>query len=440
MTSFRPLVRTARDLGGVLIVAALMSTPAVAQNQAESLSASFRKASQQVAPALVGIRPIGLARPLVKIPIPAAGPFRPGDFIPRGVLRGNEVESDILGSIGSGLVIDADRGIVVTTDGVLRGSSQVMVIFSDGTERPASQIRRDPRSDLTVLVVDLKGTNTTAASWGDSDALEPGDWVLALGATGGSPPSMSAGIYSAKRRGVGPASGLEWLETDTGGGPNYWGGPIVNLKGEVVAMSGTLPNGAPPGAPYVLPANRIRRIAADLVEFGQVRRGYLGVQVEPVDPMSREPGAIVISSVGAATPAAMAGMRPGDRIASANGRKLIFLGQLQAVIEETPIGNEVTLQIDRNGQRIEVKVRPQAQSAALESAATPRSRIEGARPRDPDRDRVRSRVVPARPVPQPANPADASEPSSLDPIPGADQPPDRPVPLPKNGRPEGSAS
>jgi serine protease Do len=438
MTSVGPIVRTARDLARVLFVAALMSVPAPAQNQAETLSASFRKASQRVAPSLVGVRPVGVSRPLVKLPIPNVGPFRPGDFIPRGVLRGDEVEAE---AIGSGFVIDADRGIVVTMAGVLLGSSQALVIFSDGTERPASQIRRDPRSGLLVLVVDVKGTNATAASWGDSDALEAGDWVLALGSAAGSPPSMSAGIFSARRRWAGPAVGDEWLETDTRLGAANVGGPLVNMKGEVVGINAWFAGrGRDHGTYSALPATRGRRIAADLVEFGQVRRGYLGVQVEPVDPLSGAPAAIVISSVGAGTPAATAGIRPGDRIVSANGQRLMFLGQLQAVIEGTPIGNEVTLQLDRNGQRIEVNVRPQAQTAAVESAAMPRSRIEGARPRDPVQNRVRSRVVPPRPVPQPGSPADASEPSSLDPIPGADQPPDRPVPAPKTTQPEGSAS
>jgi serine protease Do len=438
MSSVSPLVHAARDLGRLLIFAVLVSIPVAAQNQPDSLSASFRRAAERVTPALVGIRPIGVSRPLVTLPIPAVGPFRPGDFIPRGMQRGGETEAE---TIGSGFVIDADRGIVVTTEGVLRGSSQAIVMFSDGAERPVSQIRRDPRSELAVLVVDLKGLNSSAAAWGDSDALEPGDWVLAVGSGGGFPPSMSAGIYSARRRGVGLTPGDEWLETDTRLGGVNVGGPLVNLKGEVVGLCAGLPGRPrePGGTNYVVPAARVRRIATDLLEFGQVRRGYLGVQVEPIDVLSGAPGAVVISSVSAGTPAAAAGLRGGDRITSVNGRRLIWLGQLQSVVEETPIDGEVALTIDRNGQRIEVKVRTQAQPVASELGAMPRSRIEGARPRDAVRDRVRSRVVPARPAPAPANPKDGSEPSSLEPIPGLDQTPDRPAPVPSTPRPEGSA-
>ena len=135
--------------------------------------------------------------------------------------------------------------------------------------------------------------------------------------------------------------------------------------------------GEPGGMNHVLPASRVRRIAGELADFGQVRRGYLGVQIEPVEVLSGRlggsTGAVVISSVGSGTPAADAGLQPGDRIVSANGRRLAGLGQLQAAVEDTPIGEELTLLVDRNGQRIEVKVRPQAQPVAADSGGMPRA-------------------------------------------------------------------
>ncbi len=208
-------------------------------------------------------------------------------------------------------------------------------------------------------------------------------------------------------------------------------------------------NASLPGRPrelggfnHVLPAARIRRIATDLVQFGQVRRGYLGVQVEPLELVAGRtgaPGGVVISSVGAGTPAAAAGLRPGDRIVSANGRKLVMLGQLQAVVEETPIGEELTLLVDRNGQRLEVKVRPQAQPGPAALPGMPRSRIESDGRVDPGPGRVRSRVVPARPAPQPAKPSDSSDPTSLEPIPGAVQVPAQPAPASPSREPEGNA-
>ena len=202
MTTTQTLIRAARTVSIGWVFAAFLSIPVQAQNQAESLSASFRKAAQRVSPSLVGIRNLAPSRTF-NLPIPSVGPFRPGDFIPRGVLPGADLEVE---STGSGFVIDSDRGYVVTTEAVLRGSSQAMVVFSDGTERLASQIRRDPRSELIVLIVDVKGLNQSAATWGDASALEPGDWVLALGVARGSPPSLSAGIFSARRAGQPPSS------------------------------------------------------------------------------------------------------------------------------------------------------------------------------------------------------------------------------------------
>ena len=206
MWSKQSTIRVTALLALWAFMIALESKPAAAQNQAESLSASFRKAAQRVAPALVGVRPMGVSRPLVSVPIPNVGPFRPTDFIPRGVLRNsNEIEFD---TTGSGFIADFDRGIVVTSEGVLRGASQAVVVFSDGTDRVASQIRRDPRSDVAILVVDLKGLTATAVTWGESDAIEPGDWVLALGSAGGAPPSLSAGIFSARQTWAGFRAGM----------------------------------------------------------------------------------------------------------------------------------------------------------------------------------------------------------------------------------------
>ena len=286
--------------------------------------------------------------------------------------------------------------------------------------------------------------NASAASWGDSNALKPGDWVLALGLAGGSPPSMSAGIYSARRHGAGLLAADDWLETDTRLGAANLGGPLVNLKGEVVGISTAFAGragGEPGGMNRVLPASRVRRIAGELADFGQVRRGYLGVQIEPVEVLSGRPGgsagAVVISSVGSGTPAADAGLQPGDRIVSANGRRLAGLGQLQAAVEDTPIGEEVTLLVDRNGQRIEVKVRPQAQPVAADSGGMP-PRIESEIRRDSGRERARSRVVPARPR-RCSRGRLRRRPRRSTRYPGSRKTPARPSPVPPVPRPEGRA-
>ena len=224
----------------------------------------------------------------------------------------------------------------------------------------------------------------------------------------------------------------------------------MNLKGEVVGISTPFPGHLRQALGmmnHVMPATRARRIAADLLDFGQVRRGFLGVQIEPARVMPGRPFGgpepVIISDVTPGTAAAAAGLRPGDRIVSANGRQLFRLGQLQSLVEETPIGEEITLLIDRGGQRLEVKVRPQAQAVPAEQPGMPRTRIEGEiRPETPG-EQPRSRVVPANPPARPANPPARpanppkdSEPSSLDPIPADDLVPARPSAVPPDPRPE----
>jgi serine protease Do len=419
MNTTHTLIRAARNVLIGWVCATFLSIPAQAQSQAESLSASFRKAAQRVSPALVGIRSMSPTRPFT-VPIPSIGPFRPGDFIPSVVppIAIPEFESN-----GSGFMIDSDRGYVVTTDGVLLGSSQAMVIFSDGTERVASQIRRDQRSELVLLIVDVKGLNLSAATWGDANALEPGDWVLGLGVARGAPPSLSAGIFSTRRAGSAQHSGEEWLETDIRPSPAISGGPVVNLKGEVVGIDSGFPGrrDTPAGRNYVLPSARVRRIVTELADFGQVRRAYLGVDIEPSAFLPGRPpgqGTLVISGVRPNTPAAAAGLRGGDRIMSVNGKPLLSLGQLQSAVEGAPIGEELTLMVERGGKRIEVKVRPQAQPVPGGPGGGVRSRIEPEQEPGAARGRARGRQRAGQsdPAAPPVKPPDPETPE-LDPIP-----------------------
>jgi serine protease Do len=247
-----------------------------------------------------------------------------------------------------------------------------------------------------------------------------------LGAAESGPPVLSAGIFSARRTGSARGPGDEWLETDIRPSAATNGGPLLNLKGEVLGIVTSSPGRreAPPGRHHTLPSTRVRRIAADLADFGQVRRPYLGVDIEPVSVLPGRqsgPGSVVISGVRAGTPAAAAGLQGGDRILAANGKPVLSLGQLQSAVEATPIGEELNIQIDRGGQRIEVKVRPQAQPMPGSPGAGVRSRIEPDLERDAARGRIRSRQRGAQGdpgVPR-VKPPDPETPE-LDPIPKPD--------------------
>ncbi len=332
--------------------------PAFGQSEAESLSASFRKAAKRVLPAVVTVRPVGTPRPLDTLPGRGPGLFGPGP----GPLGPGMPPPE---SGGSGVVINAEKGYVLTNDHVVEGVARIEVTLHDGRPRVASQIRRDPKSDLALLVIDPDGL--IQADWGDSDALDTGDWVLAVGQPFGLSNTVTAGIVSGKGRGIGMAMYEDLIQTDAAINLGNSGGPLVNLRGEVVGINMAIKTlgGGYEGVGFAVPASRARRVAAELAEHGRVRRAYLGLQIGVVDPRTAErlkqPGAVVVNEVTPETPAAKAALRSGDVIVTLNGKPVNGPGALQAAIEIAPVDEPLMLGIDRDGERREIEVRPQEQ-------------------------------------------------------------------------------
>jgi serine protease Do len=326
------------------------------QTEAESLSASFRKASRKVLPAVVTVKPIGVPNPLDGSPRVNIDPFGMNPNVPRIPPREPS---------GSGVVIDAARGLVLTNDHVIAGASQVVVVLGTGLERPVNLIRRDPKSDLAILTIDPTGL--VQAEWGDSETLDTGDWVLAIGQPFGLSGTVTAGIVSGKARGIGIALYEDLIQTDAAINPGNSGGPLVNMKGEVVGINTAIKTlgGGYEGVGFAVPSSRARRVASDLAEFGRVRRAYLGVTIRSIDASSAERlgsnAAALITSVTSPSPAAEAGIQPGDVIVLVDGRPIDGPGALQARIEVAKVGEPLTLTISRNGQNLVLPVKPEAQ-------------------------------------------------------------------------------
>ena len=418
-----------RLLCGAILIAILLGlgpalSSVVGQTQADSLSASFRKAAERVALAVVAVRPVDPSV-LTSVPNIPIGPIRPFAVTPRLAYRVGDAGNE---PMGSGVVVDAQHGYILTNDHVLLGAAQAAVVLADGRERVVNEIRRDPGVDLAVLVVDPTGLNLTQAKLGDANALRPGDWVLSIGQPGGSSPTLSAGIFSARRRGPGtPAISEEWLETDAAVNSLNSGGPLVNLSGEVVGINTTQPGrrAQVAGMGFALPADRARRVTADLIAYGRVRRAFLGVQIEQSDRSSADrpnpPGSVKIASVTPAMPAAEAGLRPGDVVVAVAGRLVAGIGVLQGLIETAPIGEDLIVTIERVGKRQDITVRPRAQPvAALGAPGAGGSRAQpSARPSTvPGRVRGRERTVPRETTPPLPAPLPSEEPpATLEPIP-----------------------
>ncbi len=349
-----------RSIPVLLAIVALAPGAVRAQTEAESLSASFRKAAKRVLPSVVTVRPIG-----PPAPVEPEGPATPDPFgvIVPGFPLPQPVPPRERG--GSGLVIDAAKGLVLTNLHVVDGAARAVVILPGGKERPVKSIRRDPKSDLALLAIEPAGL--VQAAWGNSDALDVGDWVLAVGQPFGLSDTVTAGIVSGKGRGVGLALYEDLIQTDAAINPGNSGGPLVNMKGEVVGINTALKTvgGGYEGVGFAVPASRARRVASDLAEFGAVRRSYLGVNVRRADPASIDRlsvlSAIVIAGIAPQSPAAAADLRPGDILLKVEGHPVDGPGPLQAMIEVAPVGKPLTLTIERDRQLRDVKVIPRSQ-------------------------------------------------------------------------------
>ena len=349
---------------------AIGSGTASAQLEAEALSSRFRQASKQALPAVVTVRPLGVASPFEGFP--------ERDPLARSAREG-----------GSGVVVDAARGLVATNDHVIAGATRgVVVILGNGRERPVSQVWRDPKSDLALLAIDPTGL--VAAPWGDSTRLDIGDWVLAIGGPFGLSGTVTAGIVSGVGRGIGMALYEDLIQTDAAINPGNSGGPLINLQGEVVGINTALKSngGGYEGVGFAVPSSRARRVVADLAEFGRVRRAYLGITIRPVDPATAARlnvlEAALVSSVVVASPAAEAGLQPGDVILTIGGRPAGSAGMLQGAIEVAKVGEPLDLTVDRGGQIVPIEVRPEPQpdrfGLSTASAAIPTETIVPVRP------------------------------------------------------------
>lgn len=341
--------RVGRSLVPILILATSFAT-ALAQTEAESLSASFRKAARRVLPAIVTVRTFE------KSVMPAdTDPFASDEAANRSRRETG----------GSGVVIDAAHGFVLTNHHVINGAARVVIVLPGGKERLVKQIRHDPKSDLALLAIDPAGL--VQASWGDSEALDTGDWVLAIGQPFGLSDTVTAGIVSGKGRGVGLALYEDLIQTDAAINPGNSGGPLVNMKGEVVGINTAIKTvgGGYEGVGFAVPASRARRVASDLAEFGVVRRAFVGVNVRRAEPTDVErlnlPGAVVITLVAPESPAAIAGLRPGDLLVKIDGKVVVGPGPLQAMVEVATVGQPLILTIERDGKPREIKVVPRSQ-------------------------------------------------------------------------------
>ncbi len=263
---------------------------------------------------------------------------------------------------GSGVIVD-ESGYIITNLHVIRQATKVVVALSDGRKfHDAKIIGTDPLSDVAVLKIEAQGL--TAAPWGESEKMEVGDPVLAVGNPFGLDRTVTAGIISAKgrRRVVDNLNYQNFLQTDAAVNPGNSGGPLVNMKGQVVGINTAIVGQAYQGISFAIPSRLAREVYEQLRAKGKVARGWLGVAMQELDaPLAgklglEEPSGSLVTGVVPNSPAAKAKIEPGDVIVKWNDEPIKDPTDLSLAIARTKIGSKATVTLLRDGKQLEIKL------------------------------------------------------------------------------------
>ena len=278
--------------------------------------------------------------------------------------RRNSPSQRPMTGLGSGFIIDKE-GIIVTNNHVIEGADEITVIMSDQTEFTAELLGRDPKADLAVLKIEPGQTKLTSVEWGDSDLMRVGDWSIAIGNPLGLGGTVTAGIISAISRDLrGSSPYVKFLQTDASINRGNSGGPLFNVEGKVIGINTAIisQTGGSIGLGFAIPSNSAKKIVQQLKDFGRTKRGWLGVQIQPVSKdfaenlgLENEKGAFV-SNVNPKGPSKKAGIEDGDVILKFNDIEIVKMTDLPRVVAEADVGSIAKVEIWRKNKKIMIEV------------------------------------------------------------------------------------
>ncbi|MCE5301285.1 MAG: DegQ family serine endoprotease [Spirochaetia bacterium] len=317
------------------------------------IPASFREVSQKVRPAVVNISTVQVLKRDYY-----SDPFFSDDFyeqffgIPKSSMKRQ--------SLGTGFIVSPD-GYIMTNNHVVDKADEITVKLYNQKEYKAKVVGSDKETDLAVIKINAK--NLQQILMGDSDSIEVGDWVVAVGSPFGLEQTVTQGIISAKGRIIGAGPYDDFLQTDAAINPGNSGGPLINLDGEVIGINTAITSnsGGYEGIGFAIPVNMAKRIYGDIINKGKVVRGWLGVIIQELTPELKKhfkvSGGVLISQVYSGSPAHDAGIRQGDVVTEIDGKKIEKYRELQSIVAAAPVGRTIEAKIVRDGREQTVKIK-----------------------------------------------------------------------------------
>ena len=344
------------DLAPSLHAAPATPPPISAQGPTAVATGSFAKLAEAVKPAVINVN-VESRRAAARTP---SNPQQPGDDFFRRFFGDNpEQESRPRRGLGSGVIIDP-TGVALTNAHVVDKATQVEVVTLDGNRHTAKVAGVDPKTDLAVLK--LEGTGPFPyLKLGNSDELQVGDLVIAVGSPFGLQSTVTQGIVSAKARDIGAGPYDEFIQTDAAINPGNSGGPLVNMRGEVVGINTAIVRGGS-GIGFAIPSSMVKRISTDLLASGKVTRGWLGVSMQPLTPElaesfgAKDKKGALVADVMSDSPAAKAGLKAGDIVLEFAGKKISEPGDLARAVAVASPGKKSDVKVLRDKQEKTVTI------------------------------------------------------------------------------------